>query len=178
MLLFAGWILKSGLVNYQMGGRVKISNIIAVVAFVSSLLHCSNAYSENGTSFKDTINLIKETMSTSTSAFRKESYVYIRFNKCSMDYNVLGTYPVGELYDIKFKNIDFSSLNEASSRTGHDYTAFIVLNFDRPFESKGDFREVTLRNAVINVSNDEKAQILFKAFLNLGELCRGAQRPL
>jgi hypothetical protein len=151
--------------------------ILPIAAVLFCLLNCGNAYCDDGPSFLDTINLIRETMSTSTSAYRKESYAYIRFNKCTMDYNVLGTYPVGELYDIKFRNIDFSSLNTKSSSTGHDYTAFIILNFDRPFQSRGDFKELTLRNAVINMSNDEKAQILYKAFLRLGELCRGAKSP-
>jgi hypothetical protein len=156
---------------------VKTKNIIAMTAIILSLLKSSIAYCDNGPSYEDTVKSIKVTMASSTSDARKESYNYIRFNKCIMDYNVLGTYPVGDLYNIKFSNIDFSSFNYKASRTGHDYTAFIILNFDKPLHSKGDFVDLTIRTLVVNVSNDEKAQLLFKAFSDLGDLCGTPKDP-
>jgi hypothetical protein len=110
-------------------------------------------------------------MANSTSDYRKESYGYIRFDKCSLDFNVLGTYPVGDLYNIKFNTIDFSSLNARVSKAGHDYTAFIILNFNNSFQFKDQFRDLSIHTVVVNVSTDEKAQLLFNAFLHLGELC-------
>lgn len=157
---------------------MKIKNIISISATIVLLLTISTAYCENELSYNDTVDLIKETMANSTSDARKESYGYIRFNKCRMDYNVLGTYPVGDLYDIKFSNIDFSSLNFQASKAGHDYTAFIILNFNNNLHSKYDFKDITIRTVVVNVSDDEKAQILFKAFSHLGELCGAPKSPL
>jgi hypothetical protein len=114
-------------------------------------------------------------MANNTSYARKENYGYIRFNKCSLDYNVMGTYPVGDLYNIKFSNIDFSSLNDRLSKTGHDYTSFIILNFTNDIRLKDNTKELNIHTVVVNVSTDEKAQELFDAFLHLGKLC-GAQK--
>jgi hypothetical protein len=61
------------------------------------------------------------------------------------------------------------------SKEGHDYTAFIILNFNKPFQSNDGSKILTIRTAVINVSDDEKAHTLFQAFLRLGELC-GARK--
>ena len=154
---------------------MKTKNIIFITAIILSLLSSGITYGDDGPSYEATVNSIKATMAGSTSDARKESYNYIRFNKCIMDYNVLGTYPVGSLYDIRFSGVDFSSLNYQASRTGHDYTAFIILNFDKPLHSKGDFIDLTIRTLVVNVSNDEKAQLLYRAFSHLGDLC-GARK--
>ena len=151
---------------------MRIKNIIAILATVSSLLISGIAYCDDDLSYDDTVDLIQKTMVGGASDVRMESYGYIRFDKCSMDYKVSGTYPSGGLYDIKFSNIDFSSLNSKESSVGHDYTAFMMLNFKNAFQSRYDFKEISMHTAVINVSNDEKAQILFKSFLHLGELCR------
>jgi hypothetical protein len=156
---------------------VKYKNIIPIIATILFLLLNGIAYCDNELSYDETVNLIKDTMANSTSDARKESYGYIRFNKCNLDYNVFGTYPVGDLYNIKSSNIDFSSLNYQLSKTGHDYTAFIILNFNNNIQSKDDFKDLTIRTVVINVSTDEKAQILFKAFLHLGELCGAPKYP-
>ena len=145
---------------------------------VAVLLIQGAAYCDNGLSYDDSVKLITKTMAESTSEARKESYGNILFDKCILNYRVLGTYPVGTLYDIKFSNIDFSSLNPQMCKTGHDYTAFIALNFNKYLQSKGDFRDIAIRTLVINVSNDEKAQVLFKAFLHLGELCGAPKSPL
>jgi hypothetical protein len=134
-----------------------------------------NAYCDKGLSYDDTVYLIKKTMANSTSDYRKESYGYIRFNKCSLDYNVSGTYPVGDLYNIKFSNIDLTSLNYQESKVGHDYTYFIILNFNNYFKYHDNIKEIPIRTVVVNVSTEEKAHMLFKAFLHLGELC-GAQK--
>lgn len=146
----------------------------------TALLLVSNgvAYCDNLLAYEETVTLIKETMLSSTSDLRKESYGSIKFDKCSLNYSVSGTYPIGELYDINFSNIDFSSLRQRESKTGHDYTAFIILNFNNYFRSKSDFKNTTNRTMVINVSTDEKAQLLFKAFLHLGELCATQKSPL
>ena len=154
-----------------MRGNVKVKNIISTIAAVLLIVNSSIAYSDDDISYDDTVTLIKETMANSTSDYRRESYGYIRFDKCSLDYNVLGTYPVGDIYNIRFSNIDFTSLNYQASKAGHDYTAFVILNFDNPFQYNDGFKNLTISTTVVNVSSDEKAQILYKAFLHLRELC-------
>ena len=150
---------------------MKTNNSIALlIAFICLAITC-NAFCINEPSYEDTVNVITETMLNSTSDARKESYDYLRFNKCSLDYHVMGTYPVGDLYDIKFTNIDFTSINTQLSKTGHDYTAFIILNFKNAIQYKDEFKEFAIRTVVVNVSSDEKAQKLFEAFLHLGKLC-------
>jgi hypothetical protein len=154
---------------------VKIRHIILFLALLLSFK--SIAYCESGPSYDDTVTLIKKTMASSTSDFRKESYTYIRFDKCVMNYNVLGTFPSGGLYDIKYRDIDFSGLNGQVSKTGRDYTSFVVLNFSKDLHAKDDSNDLTIHTVVVNVSDDDSAHILFKAFLHLGELC-GANRDL
>ena len=156
---------------------MKRNNFISLlIAFLFLSVTC-NAYCTNELSYDDTVNIITETMANSTSYARKESYGNIRFNNCILDYNVMGTYPVGDLYNMKFTNIDFSSLNDQESKTGHDYTAFILLNFRNNVQYKDDIKELTISTVVVNVSTDEKAQILFDAFLHLGKLC-GAPKAI
>jgi hypothetical protein len=116
-------------------------------------------------------------MASSTSDYRKEKYGSITFDKCILDYSVSGRYPVGDLYNMKFSSIDFSSLNYQASKAGHDYTAFIILNFNNYIQYKDDVKSLKIRTIVVNVFSDEKAQLLFKAFLHLGELC-GAPKSL
>jgi len=157
---------------------MQIKNIITILATFSSLCISGIAYCDDELSYDDTVDLIQKTMVGSASDVRMESYGYIRFDKCSLDYKVSGTYPAGGLYDIKFSNIDFSSLNYKESSVGHDYTAFMMLNFKNAFQSKYDSKEISIHTAVINVSNDEKAQILFQAFLHLGELCSAKKSSL
>jgi hypothetical protein len=156
---------------------VKIQNILSIAAAVLFLLVSDIAHCDNEPSYDDTVNLIKETMAGSTSDYRKERYGYIKFDKCSLDYSVSGMYPVGDLYNMKFSNIDFSSLNYQESKTGHDYTAFIILNFKNYVQYKDDVKSLKIRTIVVNVFSDEKAHLLFKAFLHLGKLC-GAPKSL
>ena len=156
---------------------MKVKYIISITAAVLFLSIIGNAHCDNELSYDDTVKLIKETMANSTSDYRKESYGYIRFDKCSLDYNVSGTYPAGDLYKMKFSNIDLSSLNYRSSKAGHDYTAFIILNFNNSIQYSDEFKELKINTVVVNVSTDEKAQILFKAFLHLGELCGAPKMP-
>jgi hypothetical protein len=118
---------------------VAMKNILSVISAVLFLLVGGIACCESEPSYDDTVNVIRETMANSTSDYREESYGYIRFNQCSLDYIVSGRYPVGDLYTIKFSNIDFSSLNYQVSKAGHDYTAFIILNFNNPFQAKDQF---------------------------------------
>ena len=153
-------------------------NIVSIMAAIFFLLISGVAYCDNGLSYDDTVNLIKETMANSTSDYRKESYGHIRFDKCRLDYNLSGTYPVGDLYKMKFSNIDLSSLNYRLSKAGHDYTAFIILNFNNSIQYSDEIKELKINTIVVNVSTDEKAQILFKAFLHLGELCGAQKRSL
>lgn len=154
-----------------------IKQIISTMVVISGLLISAKAYCGNELSYEDTIRSLQETMANNASDVRKESYDYIKFDKCRLEYRVLGTYPVGDLYDIKFSNIDFSTLNYQVSKVGHDYTAFIVLNFGNYFHSKDGFKNLEIHTLVVNVSSDEKAQQLFKTFLHLGELC-GARKSL
>jgi len=147
--------------------KTSISIITSVFFLSATVIACCGSE----LSYDETVNLLKDTMAISTSDARKESYGYIKFDKCSLNYMVSGTYPVGDLYNISFSNIDFSSLNYQATKAGHDYTAFVILNFDNYFTAKDDSKELTIRTTVINVSSDEKAQILYRAFLRLGELC-------
>jgi hypothetical protein len=154
---------------------MKVKDIISITTVMSFFLFNGIAYCNSDQSYSDTVDVIMKTMAGSTSDYRKESYGYIRLNKCSLDYSVSGTYPVGDLYTIRYSNIDFSSLNYEASKAGHDYTAFIILNFKNPIKAKDRSNDLTIHTVVVNVSDDEKAQILFKAFLHLGELC-GARK--
>lgn len=154
---------------------MNLAHLISITTVTLLLSINSTAYCDNGPSYEDTVKFITDTMASSTSDARKESYGYIRFTKCNLDYNVSGTYPVGDPYNITFSGINFSSLDDQGAKAGYDYTAFIFLSFNDPFRSKGDFRDIAIHTAVINVSTEEKAQALLKAFLHLGELC-GAKR--
>lgn len=156
---------------------MKIKSTISIIAAVLFLLITSSAYCGSERSYDDTVDFIKETMASSTSSERKESYGPIKINKCILDYNVSGTFPAGGHYNITYSAIDFSSLNYQVSKAGHDYTAFIILNFSKDINAKDTFKELTVHTVVINVSTDENAQLLFKAFLHLGELCGAPKGP-
>jgi hypothetical protein len=121
--------------------------------------------------YNDTVKLIKELLSGSSSAVRKESYSYIRFSECILDYKVSGTYPIGTPYEIKFSDIDFTSLNYQGSKVGKDYSDYIVLNFNNPANYKTFSDELTVHTIVMDAASNEQAQALFKAFLHLGEIC-------
>ena len=155
-----------------------IKNMCSILAILSGLLTCVSAQCDDGLSYDDTVKLIKNTMVNSDSGIRQESYGYIRFDQCRMDYNVLGTYPAGELYDLKFSGIDFSSLNASASKVGHDYTDFVILNFAKPLKRTDRSEDMTIHSVVINAAPDETTQLLFKAFLHLGELCSAPKSPL
>ena len=150
---------------------MKLKNVISMLVMLSLVTITGIAYGDNKLSYDETVSLIKETMVNGTSEARKESYDYIRFNECLMDYNVLGTYPSGGLYNLAFHNIDFSSLNYQASKVAVDYTSFIILNFNKYLQSTDAMKVLNIRTVVINVSDDEKAMILFEAFSNLGKLC-------
>ena len=157
---------------------MKTGSIIIIVLPVLLFFVGKSCYGDNNLPYENTVNLIKKTMKNNTSTFRKESYGYIDFNKCFMEYKVSGIYPVGDPYTIKFSGIDFSSLNYSLSRTGHDYTAFIILSFNDNLKFKDDFKELTVNTIVVNTFDDESAQILFNAFLHLGALCGAPKAPL
>jgi hypothetical protein len=153
---------------------MKICIFTSIVVAIS--VCCGSfAYADNGHSYEDTVALLRETMAKNTSIFRKESYGPITFNACTLDYTVSGTYPVGDQYTLSFSNIDFSSLNYQVSKAGHDYTAFVLLNFNNKFIYRDGSKEIAVRTTVVNVRDDESAQTLFKAFLHLGELCGARQ---
>jgi len=132
---------------------VKINNITLLVVSIVLLAMQSSAYCDTGLSYAETVKLIKSTMEDSPSEYRKESYGAIKFDGCRLDYSVAGTYPVGE-------------------KTGNDYTPFIILSFENYFDSRDGYQELQLRNLVVNLASEEKAAVLVKAFLRLGELCR------
>jgi len=152
---------------------VKTNNITFLVVTIVLLAMQSNAYCDSGLSYDETVRFIKTTMVDNPSDYRKESYGVVNLDKCSLDYSVAGTYPVGDLYNIKFSTIDFSSLDPQESKTGNDYTPFIILSFNNHFTSTDGYRQLKLRTLVVNLSSEEKAEVLFKAFLHLGEICRG-----
>jgi hypothetical protein len=144
-----------------------------IVAAILTLFMGGAAYCDSGPgpSYEDTITLISKTMATSTSGYREESYGYINFNKCNLDYNVSGKYPAGPGYNIKFSGIDFANLNSRDSKLGHDYTAFVILNFNKSLEYSTGNNALKIRTVVVNLSDDESARVLFRAFLHLGALC-------
>ena len=156
---------------------MKFKKIVSTIAAILSLSANGIACCDDGLSYEDTAKSINETMASSISAYRKENYGYIKLDKCRLDYNVSGTYPAGTLYNIKYSDIDFSSLNYQNSKTGNDYTAFIILNFNNYLYYKANDNVIRIRTVVINVSDDESAQTLFKAFLHLGELCGAKKGP-
>jgi hypothetical protein len=139
------------------------------------MLLSASAYGADA-SYEEITETIAATMSRSLSVARKESYSSIKFDKCTFEYTVSGTYPVGDLYTIKFSGMDFTGFNLTNSKTGYDYTSFIILNFDRPFIYKSGIKDIKVQTTVVNVANDDDAQTLFKAFSLLGELC-GANSP-
>lgn len=155
---------------------MKLVNIMPVTVAILFLSMSCIAYGDNEPSYDDTVNSIRETMSRNTSVARQEHYEYIKIDKCILDYRVLGTFPVGTPYDIKFSEIDFSSLNYHQSSTGRDYTDFILLNFKKPATYRINGTDIPIHTVVINTFDDKSKKTLFKAFLHLGELC-GAQSP-
>ncbi|MBJ6726705.1 hypothetical protein [Geomesophilobacter sediminis] len=130
------------------------------------------ARAENTGSYPETVAAIERIMNCSKSPVRNDTYPYLRFQNCRLDYVVSGTYPVGTPYTLSFTGLDFSGLNPAESRTGHDYTAFVLLYFGTPFTYRDDVQEIKVRSTVVNVANDKDAAALLKAFFRLGELCR------
>ena len=152
---------------------MKTKNIILFVVTIILLSMQSIAYCAGGLSYTETVSLIKTIMVDNPSDYRKESYGTVKFDQCSLEYSVAGTYPVGGLYNIKFSNINFSGLDPQEAKTGNDYTPFILLSFNDYFTSMDGYQELKLRTLVVNLSSEEKTEELFKAFLHLGELCRG-----
>ena len=144
-----------------------VSILTAVLLLLSSAIGCC----AGDASYEETVSTIKSVMAGSTSDARKESYNYIRIDKCTLEYNVLGTFPSGGLYNIKYSGMDFSGLKYQGSKAGHDYTAFVVLNFKKELHAKDDSKDLAIRTVVVNVSDDASAQVLYRAFLQLGELC-------
>lgn len=154
------------------GGKSNVKCIVAMLAALFIVLNGCLAHCEQKLSYEETVDLIKKTMASSTSVERQESYGYIRLENCIMDYKVSGTYPVGDTYNINYSNLNFSGLNQQRSKAGHDYTSFIILNFDKQIEAKSNNEILKIHTVVVNVSDDVKAAILFKAFSDLGKLCR------
>jgi len=150
---------------------MKAANIILVLTAVLFLASNWSAYGGNGLAYNETVTLISNTMAEKTSAARKESYGSIKIDRCILDYQVSGTYPGGTPYDIKFSDIDFSSLNPDQSKTGQDYTDFILLNFGTPARYRLNAADRSVQTIVINTADAESAKILLQAFLRLGELC-------
>ena len=125
-------------------------------------------------SYEEITKIITSTMRSSLSVARKESYSSIKFDTCKLEYTVSGTYPSGGLYTIKFSDLDFTALNLNNSKTGQDYTDFIILNFNKKFSYKSDIDNLMVGTTVINAADNEGAQTLFTAFFQLGTYC-GAQ---
>jgi len=154
----------------------RVNRTLFIVAVLSLTMRCI-ACADDDLSYDDTVNLIGKTMAGNTSVARQESYGPIKIDKCILNYRVFGTFPVGTPYDIQFSGIDFSSLNRHQSKTGHDYTAFIILNFTKPAIYRINATDTSIHSVVINTFDDKSAQILFKAVLHLGELCGAKDLP-
>ena len=152
-----------------------MKKILPVIATVMLLSIGGVGYCDSGLPYNDTVDLIKKMLPGISSEVRKESYGSLRFDKCILDYNVSGTFPVGTLYNITYSNIDFSSLNYNVSKIGVDSSHYIIVNFNKSFRYKTESDERTVSTVVIDAASYEQAQTLFKAFLHLGELC-GAER--
>lgn len=144
------------------------------VLFLGIFALSATAYGSDA-SFDEVTKNIEGTMRGSLSSARMESYGPIKFDGCRFDYTVSGTYPSGGLYTIKFSDIDFTSFRLNNSKIGHDYTYYIVLNFDTQFRYKSEIDDIKVRSTVINVADEEGARSLFKEFSRLGELC-GAKK--
>jgi hypothetical protein len=162
----------------QIADNVKIKNCITVIVTIVFLSISGTGYCDSGLTYYDTVNLIKKLLPDISSDARKESYGYITFSDCTLDYNVSGTFPTGALYNIKYSNIDFSSLNYQVSKVGFDNSHFIILNFNNSFNYRMASDELTVRTVVIDAASNEQAQTLFTAFLHLGELCGAGKSTL
>ncbi|GFE62897.1 hypothetical protein [Geobacter sp. AOG2] len=149
----------------------------ALVVVVSFLAMGGIARAGDALSHDATVALIARTMAANTSVARQERYASIKIDACVMDYRVLGTFPVGTPYDIRFSGIDFASLNPRLSETGHDYTAFVILNFTAPAIYRINGTDTPIHSVVINTFDDASATVLFKAFVHLGELCGAKKLP-
>lgn len=151
-------------------------NQIIILAIFCLLSSNKTAHCDSGPSYDETVALIKETMSSSTSSYRQESYGYIKLDRCNLEYEVAGKYPVGSFYDIKYSAIDLSSINPQESKFSHDYTAFLVLSFNKYLHYSTSSGSLKIKTIVINTSDDEAARKLYTAFLHLGDLCRQGAR--
>jgi hypothetical protein len=150
---------------------VRTNNITLLIVALVLLTLPGIASCGDSRSYTETVNFIRTTMADYPSEYRKETYGPITFASCRLDYSVAGAYPVGDLYDIKFTGIDFSTLDPREAKTGNDYTPFIILSFKNHFTSRDGYQELKLRNLVINLSSEAKAAELYRAFLHLGALC-------
>ena len=154
--------------------RNKIKHCITLIATFLFLSICGTGYCDNGLSYNDTVKLIKELMPNISSNIRKESYGYINFHECILDYNVSGTFPVGTPYDIKYSNIDFSSFNHEVSKVNdskNDPSNFIIVNFNNSINYVTASNDFPVHTIVIDAASYGQAQTLFKLFKHLGELC-------
>ncbi|GFO68424.1 hypothetical protein GMLC_20030 [Geomonas limicola] len=151
---------------------------IFLVVLMVQLFGSSVAFAQPAPTLEETARYLERAMAGGTSEPRKESYRYVRADGCTLTYNVLGTYPSGGLYDITYRDLDFSSLDPAESRFGHDYTSFVMLYFDKPVRYQQGGEELKIRTVVVNVSDDERAGQLFEAFLRLARLCSAGKNPL
>ncbi|HEY5975537.1 MAG TPA: hypothetical protein VIU41_12410 [Geobacteraceae bacterium] len=163
---------------YKTWVQMRFTNLLTIAVTISIISMNGIGYCDSGLQYGETVAFIKNALPGISSDVRKESYGYIRFNECNLDYNVAGNYPVGTSYDISFKQIDFSSLNYQKSKVGVDSSYFIILNFNKSFISRIYSNERTVSTVVIDAASNEQAQTLFKAFLHLGELCGAGKSPL
>jgi hypothetical protein len=144
---------------------------VATVAALFLTMACGTGQCGTASPYDETVSLIRATMTGNTSVARQESYGHISFDNCRMEYQVSGVYPVGGPYTITFSGIDFSTLNPAAVERGHDYTAFVMLRFDKSIKFKDEFKELAVKTLVVNMFDDEAAERLLNAFLRLGDLC-------
>jgi hypothetical protein len=127
------------------------------------------------TSYQSTVSSIRSNMEGGTTTVRSESYDYIKFDTCSMEYRVRGIYPSGMPYSIRFSKLDFAQLNLAESKALDDYAAAVMLNFNSP--ALYDNGEVLPVHTVMVLASDyERAQLLFGLFSRLGRICQSERR--
>lgn len=145
-----------------------LQGVLGLVLSLSTAAACHGA----GTSYDSTIASLTTAMAESTSTYRKETYDYITFDKCILNYKVSGTHGSGATYTTKWTGIDFSTFNVKESKAGSDYAGFVMLNFGTPALYDNGNATVPAHTVVVVVSDRGQAEALFKLFKRLGDLCR------
>jgi hypothetical protein len=153
---------------------VKIGNFMMLCAVAVLVIISGVAHASEDTPYESITSAIKDKMEGGTTEVRKESYDYIKFDQCFMEYRVNGTYPSGMPYSVRFSDMNFSVLNLNNLRASDDYAAFVLLNFKDPAHYDNG-KVLPVHTVVVLTSNYERAKELVDLFRLFGELC-GAKK--